>query len=979
VVSLFTIIKVNKILYHHTKVNKLVKTLLLSFALLLTTNTFAQNQGRIIGTVVDSHTGETLIGVNVVLDGTIKGTATDIDGRFSIRNVEPAIYDIVISYLSFATQTISGVVVGDEETVTLNIILQPETEFLEEIVVTADIVLNNEAGLIRQRQKSISFSDAISAETISKTGSGDAASALKKVVGASIVGGKYVYVRGLGDRYSTAHLNGSELPSADPDKNAFQLDLIPSNVIQNIVTIKTFTPDKPGNFSGGLVDVTTKDFPDKMIFNVSSSVGFNSNTTFEDGLGSKKSNTDFLGFNTNRRDLPNLVESNLGLIPLQADAFIKFLDDHVAASDTLDQVSRAFNSEMTPRRFLIPFNTGLSVSLGNEFQLFGKDFGYIFGISHNRNYTSYSEGNNGIYQLIGSLDETTELNALTILNDFRTQENIDLGGLASLSFKASPNNKFSATWVRTQSGTNEGRILSGYREEIDQGGFDEYNSDVLSYTQRKLCSIQLSGKHVASALNNLIFEWIGTFSENELDQPDVRFFEYGLRSIDTTYSISTGAFSRPQRFFRQMDESNTNLMANLSLPIGFGNGNTLILKTGSAYLKGNRSFNELRFAYGQDEADLNDFDGDFDAFFSYTGIDKELTEASAAFITYGNYIFDRTNITNNYNGDKEISAAYLMAEIPLGRLKFIGGARIENTFIRAESANLELPDSLRIGEIDRQDILPSASLIYSLAENQNLRIAYSNTLALPSYREIAPFSGFDAYGGSINVGNVGLDRTLITNFDARWEWFLGIGELVAVSGFYKQLQNPIERVFDTQRVRTRTWQNVDEATVYGIEIETRKNLGFISSKLEYISLATNLTLIDSQVNVPDEELFTARQSDPDFKDTRPLFGQSPYIFNMDLSYLNPEIDLTIDLNSNVFGDRLSDVTLGANPDVFERAYVTTDLIISKGLGPNLSAKLSLKNLLDPRVKRSSRLNGEEYLYQAYKRGRSFSFTISYKL
>lgn len=950
----------------------------LFLALLISSNLFAQD-GKITGTVVDAETGETLIGVNVVIEGTIQGTATDIDGNYTIRKVAAGTYNIVISYLSYATQTVTGVEVSEGETVKLDIALQPETEFLEEIVVSAEAILNSEAGLLRQRQKSISFSDAISSESISKTGSGDAAGALKKVVGASVVGGKYVYVRGLGDRYSTAHLNGSELPSADPDKNAFQLDLIPSNVIDNIVTLKTFTPDKPGNFSGGLVNVTTKDFPERLLFNFSTSVGFNTRTTLQSGLGSQRSNTDLLGFSRDQREIPGYIANLNTDIPEFTDSFLKSQGDHVASSETLNTVSRAFNSEMTPQRLTIPFNTGLSISLGNEFLIKEKEFGYILGFSHNRSFSSYENGRDGIYQLIGNLNEETTLNSLNDLSDSRTEENVDLGGLASLSFKLNPTNKFSFSWLRTQSGTNEGRALNGFREEIEQGGFDDYNSTVISYTERKLSSFQLSGEHVLTSLNNLKIEWKGTRSVNELEQPDVRFFEYGVRTADSVYSVSTGSYSRPQRFFRNLDELNTNLTVDLSLPVSFDNGSTLTLRTGAYYLEGDREFREQRFAYGQDAANINNFKDDFTGFFSYTGIDQTLTDASPVFIRYGNYIFDRTNETNSYDGAKEISAAYLMAEFPIGDLSIIGGARYETTLLRAESQNQALEDSLRIGEIDQNDWLPTVAFIYGLSEAQNLRIAYSTTLARPSYREIAPFSGFDAYGGSINVGNTSLDRTLIRNYDARWEWFLGIGELVAVSAFYKQLENPIERVFDTRRVRTRTWQNVDEATVYGLEFEVRKNLGFISQSLEFFSLASNFTLVQSTVDIPEDELFAARQSDPDFDDTRPLYGQSPYIINIDLSYFNPELGFTADLNSNYFGDRLSDVTLGANPDVFERGFVTTDLILSKTFKSNLSAKLSLKNLFDPRVKSSSRLNGEEYLYQSYQRGRSISLSISYKL
>ncbi|MCG8372056.1 MAG: carboxypeptidase-like regulatory domain-containing protein, partial [Balneolales bacterium] len=244
-------------------------------ALFFTINLLAQSQGRITGTVVDGETGETLIGVNVVIEGSIQGTATDIDGRYTIRNIEPGTYTVVVSYLSFTTQKITGVVIGAGETVTLDVALQPETELLEEIVVTADVVLNNEAGLLRQRQKSIAFSDAISSQFISKSGAGDAASALTKVTGASVVGGKYVYVRGLGDRYSSIQMNGVELPSTNPDRKTFQLDLIPSGLLENINTVKTFTPDKPGSFSGGIVDINTKDFPEELQFSLGTSFNYN--------------------------------------------------------------------------------------------------------------------------------------------------------------------------------------------------------------------------------------------------------------------------------------------------------------------------------------------------------------------------------------------------------------------------------------------------------------------------------------------------------------------------------------------------------------------------------------------------------------------------------------------------------------------------------------------------------------------------------
>ncbi|MEO1023905.1 MAG: carboxypeptidase-like regulatory domain-containing protein, partial [Bacteroidota bacterium] len=206
----------------------------------------AQSTGSVTGTVVDGETGETLIGVNVVIQGTIKGASTDIDGRYTIRSLEPGIYNLEVSYISYAKQTITGIEIKAGEVLKVDIALQPESELLGEITVTAEAVLNNEAGLLRQRQKSIAFSDAISAESISNTGAGDAAGVMKKVVGASVVGGKYVYVRGLGERYSSTHMNGIELPTADPDKKAFQLDLIPSSLIWGKCFKGNYIFDKAG-------------------------------------------------------------------------------------------------------------------------------------------------------------------------------------------------------------------------------------------------------------------------------------------------------------------------------------------------------------------------------------------------------------------------------------------------------------------------------------------------------------------------------------------------------------------------------------------------------------------------------------------------------------------------------------------------------------------------------------------------------------
>lgn len=262
-----------------------IVTLLLLLFPFFVANSQAPSKGRIVGTVVDSETGETILGANVILKGTTLGAATDINGTYVI-NAEPGEYTLIVSVLSYAKLSVTGVRVSTEEPIRIDVAMKPEWIEIEEVVVTAKMVQNTEATTLITRQRASAVSDAISMEMISRTGSSNAADAMSRVTGASVTDGKYVFIRGLGERYTSTHLNGNELPSADPDKRTFQLDLFPSNFLQNIVTVKSFTPDKPGNFSGGIVDIGTASFPERFLLRLSSSGSFNSQSAFR---------TNFLG------------------------------------------------------------------------------------------------------------------------------------------------------------------------------------------------------------------------------------------------------------------------------------------------------------------------------------------------------------------------------------------------------------------------------------------------------------------------------------------------------------------------------------------------------------------------------------------------------------------------------------------------------------------------------------------------------------
>ena len=951
------------------------KALALVATLLLTANLYAQT-GQITGTVVDAESGETLIGVSVIIDGTIKGSATDIDGNYTIRNVDPGTYTLKVSYLSFSTQLITGVVVEAGETLRLDVAMQPETEMLEEIVVTAEVVLNNEAGLLRQRQKSIAFSDAISSESISRSGAGDAAGAMKKVVGASVVDGKYVYIRGLGDRYSSTHLNGSELPSADPNKKSFQLDLFPSNLLENIVTLKTFTPDKPGNFSGGLVDVTTKDFPEQLSFKVSSSFSYNTESNMQDILLGEYSDSDWRAKDDGLREIPDVFN----------DPDLEIPSDNAASRDPvlaqeLDDLSKSFSQEMTPSDVYVPINQSYSVSLGNQFQLFGRDLGYTASLTYGQSYSAYSDGITGRYELIGDFEGTDNLTAERDFTDIKGSRNADIGALFTLSYRISPNHKISSTYLRTKSGSQEGRYIEG--SWIDIQSTATYQTRNLLYAERALSSLQFAGKHYFENLLHTEIDWKVSTAVNTQDEPDLRYFssQYSLRErngvVDTLYSNPNSLYNNPSRYFRNLEENNLNLMLDIETPFTSFNGSTGKIKLGGNTVQVERTFNDRRFEYNDEEASFSydDYNGDPVLFFS-DGVGIIDTTNSGRFI-FGNFVTDVSAQKNNYTGDKYVNAAYAMIEMPItDKLKFIGGARIEDAQMELVSADTAEP----VGKLNNTDILPSANFVYSLSDNMNVRAAYSHTLARPTFRELAPYSSFEFVGDFVFSGNAELKRTLIKNYDLRLELFPTPGEVLAISGFYKQFENPIERVIRTDiGNKSISVQNVPEATVYGLELELRKNLVTFADFLKHFGVASNLSLVQSVVEIPEAEMIVIRAADPNADDTRTLQGQSPYLFNFDISYDNIDIGLISTLNFNKFGDRLSTVTEGAAPDVFERSYNTLDWLIAKSFGKNFEIKFSVKNIMDEKVKFSQEYKGIDYVYQSYSRGRTFSLGLSYKI
>lgn len=947
--------------------NSIFKKVVLFSLCFISATAFAQ-KGTIRGQVLEDATGETMIGATVAIQGTTTGTATDMDGKFTLENLDPGIYALQVSFISYSPVTISDVAVNaGEVTVVNNIRLKEEAIGLEEVIVTATALKNSESALLTVQRKSSSVLDGISSEMFSKNNDSDAAAAIKRVTGVSVEGGKYMVVRGLGDRYSKASLNKAELPSLDPNKNAVQMDLFPSNLLDNMMVYKTFSPELPASFSGGYVDISTKEFPDKFTLQASASLGYNTNATFNDNfLTSVKGKNFWLGMDDGTFALPR--EAKYGI---PAPTFQAAQDVH------LDIITKSFKNSYDPHKYkMSPFmNQSMSFSVGNQFSVFGKDLGYVVGLTYQHNFEYYEKGQVGRYFLPDASGQD-----LVVLRDFDTDakgtESILWGGLANLSVRLDNSNKISLNVMRNQSADYSSRFLQGtFPADANIPDVDQLQTRAIRYMERALSSAQLKGDHT---IGRIRIDWTGAMTELSQDEPDLRFFNNVVSVVneDTTYLTYQNATGDASRYYRYLDE--TVYDGKVNFDIGFKNGQQESkIKFGASYLYKERTFNERIISSKQGNSEP--YEGNVDAYFSYGNMGL----ISSAPYRLGIYAVETQNIGGSYNGLEKIPAAYLMTDLKLSKkLRVSVGARYEGTDIQLKNTSPYLPDSLKRSTLKRDDVLPAVNMTYGIRDDMNLRIAYGKTIARPTFRELSQYTSFDFLGDARETGNVNLRRTAIQNFDVRWEMYPNPGEYVSVSVFFKNFIDPIERVTspfnnDPKDGLSFYYQNVPQAELYGIELEVRKELGFIASALRNFRVGVNVSIMKSEVDINPAELALIRVNNPEAKATRQLFGQSPYIVNALLGYDNAEVGWNINLSYNIIGPRLFLVSTGGTPNIFEQPRNQLDMSVKKSFTKRTSVKVSAQNLLNTAYAYNQEWAGKQYTYQSYQLGTTFSLGFNY--
>ncbi len=797
-----------------------MKQTLFSLLLVFLVFTTHAQKGFLRGTIIDANTGEPLIGATVAVAGTTTGTISDFDGNYNLP-LDAGTYNIQISYISYETQSFPDVTIESGGVEIINANLGEATTELNEVVVTAEARQRTEAAIQVMQRKSAVVLDGISSQQISRMGDSDAAGALKRVTGVTVQGGKYVYIRGLSDRYMKVTLNGAEIPGLDPNFNTVQMDLFPSNVIENMMISKTFSPDQI-SFTGGLVDIQTKEFPSRFTLTASASWGFNTQAHFNDEfLTYEGGDTDWLGMDDGTRGIPDAVEGRESPEPIE----------YISEPEVVYEFSDEFNSVLSPETTTAPLNQSYSLSLGNQYSLGGeKSFGFITGLTYKNESSYYEDGRRDDYDA----NSATTAEANELRSEDRGGHEVIWSALIGGSLKINNNNRVRGTYLRNQNGMNTARYLEGSTRGSDD--FELFQTN-LEYLERSLSSGQLSGKHVFPFLNNASVDWLSSYTHSTQKEPDIRFFIAEIISLnggeDTLYEVRSNR--KPERRYRTMWEYNWHNRLDLNFPINIGES-TLNLKIGGSYLDKYRDSEENRYALEVIGSTPTDQFSDLGQPGLYVA-DENLFgyEQQLLGTFYNNDLY--SDRVYSYIGHDLFTAAYAMVDFPLfKKLRIVTGVRIEHTNMSIEN-KIDTTIFTRESQIDafldsrgssnETNYLPSLNITYSVSELMNIRFALSQSIARPSFRERAPYEYYEYTENATILGNPGLNIGTIDNIDLRWEYFFNPGELISISGFYKYFHSPIERYKLSFTGSLTTFRNGTDAEMYGIEMEFRKSLDFI--------------------------------------------------------------------------------------------------------------------------------------------------------
>jgi hypothetical protein len=918
--------------------------------------------GRVEGRLVSADDGRPVPNARIFISGVSADIRSDAEGRFSAE-APAGRRSVSVLHSGFNTLTRDNIEVTEGGTASLELELTPAGTEMPEFVVIAPYLSGSLASVLAERRESEGVTDVLSAEQISRAGDSDAAGALKRVTGLTLVGGQYIYVRGLGERYSSVVLNDATIPSPDPTRRVVPLTLFPTDVIEAVVVQKSAAANLPGEFGGGTVQLRTVSFPPELTAKLSVNLGYRDNTTGADGLAYEGSDTDWLGIDDGARDLPDsLAQAIAGGVYLRPRSFtnpdgftpdeIEEFGEDLAAKSSYDVLQKT-----------VPPNFGLAGSFGNSYDFGGgQRWGFLTAFKYDNKWANLSEIRREFSAVAGGgLQLADEVDVLRTLNY------IEAGMFANVGVEFANDQKIGVNAMLLRQTEDETKISDGVE---DSQVLRRYQ---FRWVENELLSYQAVGSH-SLPLEDWTLAWQYTDATAIREEPNTRSYRRDDDDGDGVYAVSTRSDSNDQTW-SDLEDDLRHWSADSTLPLKFGR-HALAVSGGLGDLERDRAASIRTFSFqGRVPNDLRTLS--YSELYTDEYIDPAILQ-----------LRESTRATDTYTATQTLDSRFLNLDLSLfdEKYRISAGVREEDNHQQVVTADLSNPNAPPvIGEIDQVDRLPSAAVTWAYSPSAQVRAAYAESVNRPDFREMAPAPYLDPLLDLITVGNPDLVTAELKNYDLRWEYYFSPSESFSIAGFYKEFANPIEKTFSSGgSAKIITLQNALAAELTGVEVDYSRSLGWIEDfdwldwladfewgfigpfNWEHYILGFNYAWIESSVEI-DTSLTT--QTNPD----RPLQGQSPWVVNFQFGYYNPDSSTEWTLLYNEFGERITQAGVLGQPDIYEQPFPQLDFVYKRRFVEDWRFALKLKNLLDPDVEYTQ---GQETT-RIFKLGREVSLELEW--
>lgn len=932
--------------------------ILISFLLTLSPCFAIAQNATIRGLVTDQTNNEELVGASIFLQGTTTGASTNLDGRYEIKNIPPGTYTLVARYISYKEQQFHDVRLQAGQVLEIDIELESDAFLMEGVTVVARRTTGTDIAMLSAIRSSEMVVSGISSQQIRRSQDSDAAQVVKRVPGVTLVGNRFINIRGLSERYNAVLLHDVYAPSMEADVRSFSFDIIPSGLIDQVMIYKSPSPELPGDFAGGVVKIYTKGIPDENNISVSYSASVIDGVSFTDFYRAPQEKGYWSGFNNGKYDLP--------------EDFPQDLRQVITDQDAIDAAGRSLQNAWVADEIPLLWNHSASVNLSRRFELRNNRYlGSITSISYSNSKQKYNVERKDF----NSYDFVEERSSLIYnFNDFRNVENIRLGIIQNFAYSINPNNIIEFKNLFNQISQSEYIHRTGPNYDFN------FNANNHSFYQiyRGIYAGQLTGNHTISEHSKL--DWVAGVGFSFRDEPDYRRFRSDLDTVtgQSTLYVPFGAAAAYflGRYYSEMRENNYTLSTNYSYMFDNLYGFKPMLNIGLFAEYKDRFFESRNIGYVR--ASLLGFDSglldvSIDSLFHPENING----------SKGIMIDEQSNPSDSYAATNLNMAGYVSVFFPLtSRLNISGGLRLEHNTQTLSSFTLT-NDPIEVNN-PLLSLLPSVNISYALSDDMLIRAAYGKTLNRPEFRELAPFGFYDFNFNLVRKGSDTIRIATAHNFDLRWEYYPSGNEVINVGVFYKRFIDPIETSFvpggGSGGIKTFTYANAAGAVSLGMEAEVRKSLRglFNSGFVDKFSVLFNAALIRSEVELGDAGLGQS-------VDSRAMFGQSPYIVNAGLYFHDSKSMWHINVLYNVIGRRIYVVGYDDYPDIYEMPRNLLDLTVTKNFGRRLELKFGVSNILSEPVLLLQDANADgifdrenDQRIQYFVDPRSFSLGLSYQ-